>query len=135
MAISKWIALFLVVISSASFGQEGWQKLSFDPWFTGSNYGGRAEEYKGHYVFTTHYNKWCKNSDSPNCKKAYMRVQYLYLKECRETKYEFDLKVKYFNPNYAPDFLILMQDFVKIDELGNHPITTLKWLKSMVKCI
>lgn len=81
------------------------------------------------WIYTSHQSDRCFNVDSSLCRKT----NSVYIEGVsvpnRIVKTEFELNVVEMNLEDSPYWVIVYQDWVKIDPLdgnGNHPITTLK---------
>jgi len=86
-------------------------------------------------TFTSHIPdyQYGRDCEKHYCRKADVLYQTTPWTAGRETKYIFDLRINKYNQFAGPEWIILFQDWIKIDASdpnGNHPITTLK-LKPM----
>lgn len=82
-------------------------------------------------TYTSHHIDYAYPRDCETyfCKKVEHIFENTPWTENRETKYDFYLKVNKYNYEDPPEWLIIFQDWAKVDETdptGNHPTTTLK---------
>ena len=81
------------------------------------------------WVFTSHTNALCFNVVVSHCRKVDASIVEGKKKVGRITRVTFDLNVVELDLDDSPYWVILYQDWVKIDPTdnnGNHPITTVK---------
>lgn len=80
-------------------------------------------------TYTSHNIAYPRDCEAWYCKKVEHIFENTPWTESRETKYDFYLRINKYNFEDPPEWIIIFQDWAKVDETdptGNHPTTTLK---------